>query len=132
MEHINFGTDGWRGIIGKNFTFSNVAIVAQAIADYVKSTKNLHHRAIIGYDNRFLSEKFAQTVAEVFAGNKIEVFLSKEPIPTPAVSLAVLKEKAGCGIMITASHNPSEFNGVKIKASYGGSALPYMCNLRSV
>ncbi|MEK6646935.1 MAG: phosphoglucomutase/phosphomannomutase family protein [Candidatus Firestonebacteria bacterium] len=133
MEHINFGTDGWRGIIGKDFTFSNVAIVAQAIADYVKSdsgkhcyNKNLPPKIVIGYDNRFLSEKFAALVAEVFAGNKIEVFLSKEPIPTPAVSLAVLKEKAACGIVITASHNPPEFNGVKIKASYGGSALPYI------
>jgi phosphomannomutase len=126
---IQFGTDGWRAVIAEDFTFRNVARVAQATADCwntnpIAGTRN---RAIVGFDRRFLSDQFARRVAEILAGNGFQVTLSLGPTPTPAVSLAVRAQRAIGGVMITASHNPAEFNGFKLKAHYGGSAEPAVC-----
>lgn len=122
MKEIKFGTDGWRGVIADDFTFDNVAKVAQAIADYYKTQPKKEKGIVIGYDTRFLSSNFALKVAEVLLGNGIPVFLSSTDVPTQAVSFAVLDEGLPGGIMITASHNPPWFNGVKIKTSSGASA----------
>src|SRR5436190_23173122 len=106
---IKFGTDGWRAVIAEDFTFANVERVAQATADYWSQTPaaGTLKRVIIGYDRRFLSEQFAQRVAEVMLGNDFEVVLTSVPTPTPAVSLAVKDRSAVGGVMITASHNPA-------------------------
>ncbi|MBU1726234.1 MAG: phosphoglucomutase/phosphomannomutase family protein [Candidatus Omnitrophica bacterium] len=120
MPEIKFGTDGWRGIIGDNYTFKNVRIVSQAVADYLGQGK----KVAIGYDTRFMSGKFARTCAEVLVSNGIEVLLSDRPTPTPTLSFAVKQRKFDLGVMITASHNPSEYNGFKIKTSTGGGAGP--------
>ena len=129
MSAIKFGTDGWRAVIAEDFTFANLDRVAQATADYWKThpVPGTQQKAIIGYDRRFLSDQFARRTAEVLAGNGFEVILSSEPTPTPAVSFHVKKEKAIGGVMITASHNPPVFNGFKLKAHYGGSAEPAIC-----
>lgn len=119
---IKFGTDGWRAVIADGFTFENVRIVSQALADYLKDHKA--NTVVVGYDRRFLSEKFAATVAEVLAGNSLNVRYFSSDTPTPAVSFEVLKIGAAAGVVITASHNPPEYNGFKIKASFGGSATP--------
>lgn len=122
-EQIKFGTDGWRGVIGDNFTFENVRILTQAVCDYIhKDLSGATKKVVIGYDTRFLSDKFAQATAEVLAVNGIEVALSDKHVPTPAVSFAVKNDNYCLGIMITASHNPPEFNGFKIKNAQGGSA----------
>ena len=129
MGQIKFGTDGWRAVIAEEFTFANVERVAQATADYwnVNPVDGTAKRVIVGFDRRFLSDQFARRVAEVFAANDFHVTLTSEPTPTPAVSLAVKAQRAVGGVMITASHNPAAFNGFKIKAHYGGSAKPVMC-----
>lgn len=124
MAPIKFGTDGWRAVIADEFTFANVARVAQATSDYwrthpVPGTEKL---VVVGYDRRFLSDQFARLTAEVFAANGFQVVLGQAPVPTPAVSFAVRQQKAVGGVMITASHNPPAFNGFKIKAHFGGSA----------
>jgi len=123
---IAFGTDGWRAVIGDTFTFENVAAVAQANASYLiaatKKQKKKQLRIIVGYDTRFLSEKFAEIVACVFAANGIKVILSDRATPTPTISFAVRNRKLDLGVVITASHNPAEFNGYKIKSATGGSA----------
>ena len=118
---IKFGTDGWRAIISKEFTFENVHMVSQAIADHFNKEKKGPTLAI-GYDWRFLSEKYAELVAEVLAANGVKVLLSDKAVPTPLVSLEIKNKKLEGGIMITASHNPPSYNGIKIKASYAGSA----------
>lgn len=115
---IKFGTDGWRGIIGDNYTYKNVKIVSQAVADYIGVGK----RVAIGFDTRFMSGRFALTCAEVLSSNGIEVLLSDRPIPTPTLSYAVKTRGFDLGVMITASHNPAEYNGFKIKTSSGGAA----------
>lgn len=122
MEKITFGTDGWRAIIADDFTFSNVKVVAQSIYNYMKAYHLLQNGLVIGYDNRFLGDKLAELIARVFVGNKCQVYLFDSPTPTPLVSFAVLKKKAGGGIMLTASHNPPEYNGIKFIPSYGGPA----------
>jgi len=119
---IKFGTDGWRAIIAKDFTFDNVRICAQALSEYMKSNNLASRGLVIGYDNRFASEDFAATTAEVAAGNSIKVYLSPKSIPTPEVSYGVLLKKAGAGVVITASHNPAMYNGFKIKSADGTSA----------
>ncbi len=121
---IKFGTDGWRGVIARDFTFENLSLVAQATMDYLNREGLGNKGLIIGYDRRFLSRDFARRVAEIAAGNCISVRLSEEFAPTPAISWAVHETGAGAGIMITASHNPPEYNGFKFKEAYGGSALP--------
>jgi alpha-D-glucose phosphate-specific phosphoglucomutase len=126
MKKIVFGTDGWRGVIAENFTFDNVKVVAQALADYLK-TKGLSQRGfVVGYDTRFLSDKFAKSLAEVVASNDIPVLLASKPTPTPIVSFTVKNRNAGGGVVITASHNPPEYNGIKFKPEYGGSALTHI------
>jgi len=141
---IKFGTDGWRGVIAEDFTFDNVRRVAQATADYwnrvgqasrlssagegTGETPALRNTAIVGYDNRFLSEVYAKLVCEVMAANGIKAFYPPVAPPTPAVSYAVRDRKLCGAVMITASHNPPQFNGYKIKADYAGPADPEICS----
>jgi phosphomannomutase len=122
--YIKFGTDGWRGVIARDFTFENLSLVAQATMDYLNREGLGDKGLVIGYDRRFLSRDFARRVAEVAAGNGINVMLTDVYAPTPAVSWAVRERNAGAGVMITASHNPPEYNGFKLKEAYGGSARP--------
>ena len=117
---IKFGTDGWRGIIGEDFTFANVRKVSQAIADFLK--KKGAKRVVVGYDSRFLSSEFAFTVSSVLNGNDIEVDISSVIVPTPVISFTTRYGNYDLGIMITASHNPYKFNGLKIKTKEGGAA----------
>jgi phosphomannomutase len=130
MAHpvIKFGTDGWRGVIASDFTFENVRVAAAAVAAYLHAQtdpKQAAARGIcIGYDSRFLSEAFARTCAEVLAATGIAVKLAREITPTPAVSYGVRELGAAGGIMITSSHNPAQWNGVKYKAWFGGSGSP--------
>jgi len=121
---IKFGTDGWRGVIAREFTFDNLSIVAQATMDYLRREGLAEKGVVVGYDRRFLSREFAERVAEIAAGNNIRVLLTTDYTPTPAVSWAVRSRGAGGGVMITASHNPPVYNGFKVKESYGGSARP--------
>jgi alpha-D-glucose phosphate-specific phosphoglucomutase len=119
---IKFGTDGWRGIIADDFTFDNVRICAQGIADYVKQNALSERGLVIGYDTRFASEDFAAAAAEVIAGNGIKVHLCLNPAPTPVVSFTVTATRAAGAIVITASHNPGSWNGFKYKSQDGSSA----------
>jgi len=154
---IRFGTDGWRAVIAREFTFANLDRVTQAYADFLKSsledslvtqllevgqisqeevgshmfrnvvskaTQNENQLVVIGFDRRFMSEHFASSVAEVLAGNGFRISLFPEAQPTPLISWSVKHLGAAGGVMITASHNPAEFNGFKIKAPWGGSAAP--------
>jgi len=121
---IKFGTDGWRGIIAQDFTFDNVRVCAQAVADYLKEKKLAGRGLVIGYDTRFASEDFAAAAAEVLAGNGVRVYLCSAASPTPVISLAVVTQKAGGAIIITASHNPGAWNGFKFKTDSGSSASP--------
>ncbi|NJD91933.1 MAG: phosphoglucomutase/phosphomannomutase family protein, partial [Geobacter sp.] len=121
---MKFGTDGWRGVIAREFTFENVAIVAQATIDWLVSQGLSAKGVVIGYDKRFLSREFAERTAEIAAGNGIDVWLTDGFAPTPAVSWGVHSKQAGCGVMITASHNPPVYNGFKVKEGFGGSARP--------
>ncbi len=129
MAQIKFGTDGWRAVIAEDFTFANLDRVAQATADYWNANpiKGTTKKVVIGYDRRFLSNEFAARVAEIMAANGFTVLLSDSPTPTPAVSYTVKAVKGIGGVMITASHNPPAFNGFKLKAHFGGSAEPAMC-----
>jgi len=121
---IKFGTDGWRGVIADDFTFANARIVAHAIARYVVRGEDARKGVIIGYDHRYSSDRFAAAVAEVISASGTPAWLTDKPCPTPAVSFLVRHRKAAGGIVITASHNPYRWNGMKYKASYGSSALP--------
>src|ERR1700728_2439692 len=123
-QEIKFGTDGWRGIIADDFTFDNVRRVAGAIASYVLKYENAGGGVIIGYDTRFASQRAAQVAAEVIAAAGISVKLANDYTPTPAVSYAVKADGAAGGVMITSSHNPWNWNGVKFKGKFGGSATP--------
>ncbi len=125
MSRIKFGTDGWRAVISEDFTFENVRIVAQAIADFVKSRAKAIYRKrklVVGYDTRFLSREYAETIAGVLAANGIKVVLSDRPCPTPAVSVYIKDRKLTGGVVVTASHNPPRYNGIKYKGYFGGSA----------
>jgi phosphomannomutase len=136
-ESVRFGTDGWRGIIARDFTFDNVARVADALVlhlrdprrkdaaiytDWKAEYRPAEQGVVIGYDTRFLSEEFALHFARVVCDRGLPVVLSEHSVPTPALSYAVVDRKAAVGIMITSSHNPAIYNGIKIKAEYGGSA----------
>jgi phosphomannomutase len=154
---IKFGTDGWRAVIAREYTFANLERVAQAYADYLianqkqllvnqlagvgqisqrekdnslftnvigKAAASAQLLVIVGYDRRFLSELFAKRAAEVLVGNNLNVSLFSEEAPTPLISWAVKELQAAGGVVITASHNPADFNGFKIKAPWGGSATP--------
>ncbi len=134
---IHFGTDGWRAVISDTFTFTNLRQVTQAIADAVASDHWINgccpeippdpNKMVVGFDTRFLSDRYASEVARVLAANGFTVLLAQADAPTPTISHAVLTNHAIGGIMITASHNAPRYNGVKLKASYGGSALPEQC-----
>ena len=119
---IKFGTDGWRGIIADDFTFENVAICSQGVADYIKEMGLSHRGLLVGYDTRFASREFAQRVAEVFASNGIKALLCNKAAPTPAASYNILVHKTAGAAVITASHNPAQWNGFKFKPEYAGSA----------
>ena len=121
---IKFGTDGWRGIIADDFTFDNVRRVAGAIATYVLKHEDSRRGLIVGYDTRFASQRAARTAAEILAGAGIPVKLARDYTPTPAISLAVKQSGAAGGVVITSSHNPWNWNGVKFKGNFGGSATP--------
>ncbi len=123
-QEIKFGTDGWRGIIADDFTFDNVRRVAGAIASYVLKYEDAQRGVVIGYDTRFASQRAAQAAAEVIAAAGIPAKLANDYTPTPAVSYAVKTNGAAGGVMITSSHNPWNWNGVKFKANFGGSATP--------
>jgi len=123
-KEIKFGTDGWRGLIADDFTFDNVRLVAGAIASYVLKNEEAQHGVVVGYDTRFLSGRVAQIVAEVLTSAGIPVNLANDYTPTPAVSYAVKHQGAAGGVMVTSSHNPWNWNGVKFKAKFGGSATP--------
>lgn len=128
---IGFGTDGWRAVIADTFTFANLRLIAQAVSDAVK----VQHEGsdppsvVVGYDTRFLSDRFAAEVARVLAGNGIIAWLTRTDAPTPAISYNVKRMGADAGIVITASHNPPRYNGFKLKAPYGGSATAEQCAL---
>jgi phosphomannomutase len=124
MTAIKFGTDGWRGVIAEDFTFANARIVAQAIARYVVRCEDARKGVLVGYDHRFAADSVAAAVAEVIASTGTPVWLADKPCPTPAISLLVRQRGAAGGILITASHNPYQWSGIKYKASYGSSALP--------
>jgi alpha-D-glucose phosphate-specific phosphoglucomutase len=134
---VHFGTDGWRAVISDTFTFHNLHMVTQAIADAVasgdwgtdcKRDSDINPNVmVVGYDTRFLSDRYATETARVLAGNGFTVYLSQSDAPTPAISYAVKELKAAAGVMITASHNAPRYNGVKVKAGSGCSALPEQC-----
>jgi alpha-D-glucose phosphate-specific phosphoglucomutase len=134
---IHFGTDGWRAVISDTFTFTNLRLLTQAIADAVASDHWNNgsfpgvtpdpHKVVVGFDTRFLSDRYASEAARVLAANGFTVYLSQADAPTPVISYAVKNLNAIAGVMITASHNAPRYNGVKLKSSYGGSALPEQC-----
>ncbi|HKN62056.1 MAG TPA: phosphoglucomutase/phosphomannomutase family protein [Candidatus Acidoferrales bacterium] len=124
MSEIKFGTDGWRGVIAEDFTTDNVRKVAHAIARYVIRAERPERGVLVGYDTRFGSERFARVAAETVAATGTHVWLAADACPTPAISLLVRLRSAAAGIQITASHNPYQWNGMKLKASYGSSASP--------
>jgi len=116
---VHFGTSGWRGVIGRDITFRKVRQVTQAILDTVIPQDGKPHEIIVGYDTRMLSEKFARSAAALIAGNGFEVRLPERDIPSPVLSSAILERKADAGIIFTASHNPPEYNGLKLYTSDG-------------
>jgi phosphomannomutase len=124
MSTVKFGTDGWRGIIADDFTHDNVRVAASAIATYILNHEDAGKGVAIGWDTRFKSQAFARVVAEVLSSAGISVLLADRITPTPALSFAVRERGCAGGVMITSSHNPAEWNGVKFKASYGGSGKP--------
>ncbi|GAB4529798.1 MAG: phosphoglucomutase/phosphomannomutase family protein [Anaerolineae bacterium] len=126
---IHFGTDGWRAIIADTFTFENLRLVSQAMANWVNKshTGSSTPEVVIGYDTRFLSDRFAADVAQVLSANDIIAWLTRTDAPTPAVSFNVKDKNANAGVVITASHNPPRYNGFKIKTNYGGSATAEQC-----
>jgi len=124
MTSIRFGTDGWRGVLAEDFTFANARIVAHAIARYVVRGEDARKGVLIGYDHRFASDRIAAACAEVISATGTPVWVTDKPCPTPAISLLVRQRQAAGGLVITASHNPYGWNGIKYKASYGSSALP--------
>jgi len=126
VSDIRFGTDGWRGVIAEDFTEANVRLVAYAIARYVVREEDARRGMLVGYDTRFGSERFARVAAETIAMTGTPVWLSDAACPTPAISLLVRQRQAAGGIVITASHNPYRWSGIKFKASYGSSARPSM------
>ncbi len=127
-QEIKFGTDGWRGIIADDFTFDNVRRVAGAIASYVLKYEDASRGVFIGYDTRFASQRAAQVTAEVIAAAGIPVKPANDYVPTPAVSYAVKTNNAAGGVMVTSSHNPWNWNGMKFKGKFGGSATPAIMN----
>jgi len=124
MTTVKFGTDGWRGVIADDFTFENVRRVSRAIASYVLKNEDWQKGVVVGYDTRFASQSAARIAAEELANAGVAVRVAKEAVPTPAVSLAVKQSGAAGGVVVTSSHNPWNWNGVKFKGAFGGSATP--------
>ena len=126
MGGIKFGTSGWRGIIAEDFTFAGVRAVSQAIGEYVTAQESgaKGRGVVIGYDTRFMSETFAAEAAKSLAAQGIRVFLTDRDAPTPVVAYEIIRRQTAGGIIVTASHNPPEYNGVKFSAAWGGPALP--------
>src|SRR5439155_4069261 len=120
---IKFGTDGWRGVMADDFTYESVRYAAQGTAEYLRE-KGRDSLAVVGYDCRFASEYFAEEVARVFAGNGLRCLLFDRPSPTQVASWTVIDRKAAGAAVITASHNPYIFNGLKYKPDTGSSAPP--------
>src|SRR5436190_8610326 len=123
-QEIKFGTDGWRGIIADDFTFENIRRVAGAIASYLLKYEDPKRGVIVGYDARFASPQAARVVADIISAAGIPVKLANDYTPTPAVSYGVKHQGAAGGVMVTSSHNPWNWNGVKFKGKFGGSATP--------
>ncbi|HEV7921892.1 MAG TPA: phosphoglucomutase/phosphomannomutase family protein [Thermoanaerobaculia bacterium] len=121
---IKFGTSGWRGIIGEDFTFENVRVATQGVANYLRKSGQKGSGVVVAYDTRFLSEKFASEAAKILAFNGIQAFLCNRDVPTPCVSFETVRRKAMGAINFTASHNPPEYNGLKFSTSNGAPALP--------
>src|SRR3712207_2264750 len=119
---IKFGTDGWRAIIAEDFTFANVRALAASIARYLKQTGLGERGLVIGYDTRYGSERFAEAVTEVITAAGLRVALTATFAPTPAVSHAIVSRGAGGAVVVTSSHNPASWNGIKYKPEYAGSA----------
>jgi len=124
MNNIKFGTDGWRARIAEDYTFDNVRRAAQGFAQYLKDHDLAQKGVVIGYDQRFLSDLFAASAAEVMAGNGIHVWLTNHNTPTPVISYSVVEREAGGAINITASHNPPSDNGFKVRDPFGGAIAP--------
>lgn len=124
MYRITFGTSGWRGILCEDFTFENVKVVTQAIADHVAAIGERDKGIVVAYDTRFMGERFAKETARVLAGSGIKAYFCKRDTPTPVVSFEILRRGAAGAINFTASHNPPEYNGIKFSPSWGGPALP--------
>jgi len=121
---ISFGTSGWRGVIADDFTFQGVRAVTQAIAEHILAEGSWQQGLVVGYDTRFLSRAFARQVAEVLAGNGIPIFFCVAETPTPTIAYEIIRRQAAGGVNITASHNPPEYNGLKLSGPSGGPALP--------
>ncbi len=121
---ISFGTDGWRGILARDFTIENATLVARAIARYLVEFEDIRRGVFVAYDTRFAAGRFARHVSEVLTSVGLDVRLAAEPTPTPALSFAVRSNGAAAGVMLTASHNPPPWLGIKLKAAFGGSASP--------
>ena len=121
---IEFGTDGWRGVIAEDYTFERVRLCAQGTAEMMRRQDTASRGLVVGYDTRFASAEFAAAVAEVTAANGIKTLLSDRAVPTPVLSYNLVSKNAGGGVVITASHNPPQWNGFKFKPDYGGSASP--------
>src|ERR1700737_3436093 len=124
MGMIKFGTSGWRGIIGEDSTFENVRVATQGVANSLKKSGQKGNGVVVGYDTRFLSEKFAAEAAKILAFNGIQAYLCTRDVPTPCVSFETVRRKALGAINFTASHNPPEYNGLKFSTANGAPALP--------
>ncbi|MCM2357120.1 MAG: phosphoglucomutase/phosphomannomutase family protein [Geobacteraceae bacterium] len=124
MRRITFGTSGWRGILCEDFVFENVKVVTQAIADYVIAQGDRDKGIVVGYDSRFMGERFAKESARVLTGAGIKTFFCNRDTPTPVIAYEILRRRTAGAINFTASHNPPEYNGIKFSPSWGGPALP--------
>ena len=124
MKDIRFGTDGWRGRIGEDYTFDNVRRCTQGFAAYMQDLSQGGETIVVGYDRRFASEDFAAAVAEVLAANGFRVQLTEGATPTPVISYSVVAQGAAGAINITASHNPPSDNGFKVRDEHGGAIAP--------
>lgn len=124
MTNIKFGTSGWRAILADEFTIENIRIVCQAISDYLRERNETGKGVIVGYDTRFMGGKFAEEAAMVLSANGIKAFLCDRDTPTPVISYHIIKKGLDGGINFTASHNPSNYNGIKFSPASGGPALP--------
>jgi alpha-D-glucose phosphate-specific phosphoglucomutase len=124
MQRITFGTSGWRGLLCEDFVFENIRVVTQAIADHIISGGDREKGIIVGYDSRFMGERFAKESARILTGAGIKTFFCNRDTPTPVIAFEILRRKTAGAINFTASHNPPEYNGIKFSPSWGGPALP--------